>query len=312
MLNFIQKISLIFSSISNFPFIRKMIKKLIRPLLWDYCHPYMAKRYYKRFLGRDLDLKNPRDINEKIQWLLCYYDTSKWADLTDKYKVRDFVKSCGFEDMLITLYGDWEKAELIDFDSLPDKFVLKCNHDSGSCKIIDKRIGYDKKEIIDFYNKRLKIKYGYQWGELYYNKIKPRIIAEEYLSNDCDSSLIDYKIWCFDGKPYSIHTYYDRNGDSASLHVYSLEWESKDDSIIDTKHYRKGSASIPKPDNLNDMLNVASLLSKGLPEVRVDLYETNGQLYFGELTFCSGAGYMDNFTSRYLLDLGQRCILPHC
>lgn len=288
------------------------IKERIKRLIWDYNRPFMAKRYYKRYLGYPLNLKNPQDINEKIQWLLCYADTSNWSNLADKYKVREYVTSHGFGDMLVPLYGVWEKAEDIDFDSLPEKFVLKCNHDSGSCKIIDKKTGFNKNDIITFFSRHLKIKYGYTQGELYYNRIKPLIVAEEFIESDAlfSSSLIDYKIWCFDGKPYSIWACYNRTAKSVCVNIYDLNWNCHPELSVFTSHYRDGKGLLPKPVAFDRMLRAASVLSQKLPEVRVDFYEVNGIVYFGEMTFASLAGYMDFYTKDYLLELGNQCSLP--
>ncbi len=141
----------------------------------------------------------------------------------------------------------------------------------------------------------------------------PLVIAEEYLvehNNTISSSLIDYKIWCFDGKPYSIWACYNRTKDSVLVNSYDLEWNCLPEKSIFTKHYQNGKGLLPKPKCLNRMLEAASILSKGMPEVRVDFYEVDGNVYFGELTFATLAGHIDFYTPEFLLELGNQCKLP--
>lgn len=287
-------------------------KKKLHEFLLDHYRQVIVQRDWKATHGRKIDWKSPRDINEKIQWLMCFSDTSQWSELADKYRVRDYVKRCGLEHLLVPLYGVWDKAEDINYDNLPDKFVLKCNHDSGSTFIIDKIKGFDEQLINAELNKRLKIKFGYVCGETYYNRIPPKIIAEKFVehSGGGSSSLIDYKIWCFDGKPYSIWACYNRTSHCCYVNLYDLEWNVHPECSIFTDHYRDGKGILPKPEKLDEMLNAASVLSKGFPEVRVDLYEANGKVYFGEMTFASLAGRMDFYTPEYLEELGEQVILP--
>lgn len=163
-------------------------------------HRIIEKSWLRDF-GYPIDWEHPRDINEKIQWLIAFSDTSEWSRLADKYLVRDYVASKGYANNLTKLYGVWKRAEDIDFDALPEKFVLKCNHDSGSYFIVDKQKGFNKSEIVKKTDEFLKRKFGYQYCEPHYNRIKPLVIAEEFLEDDCNfsSSLIDYKVWCFNG-----------------------------------------------------------------------------------------------------------------
>lgn len=285
-----------------------------RNFMLDHFRHIMINRVWRAKYHREIDWDNPKDINEKIQWLMCFSDTVKWSECSDKYKVRDYVKSKGLEHILVKLYGKWDKAEDIDYDLLPNKFVLKCNHDSGTCFILDKKMGFDKEAVNKELNRKLKIKFGYQNRETYYNRIKPCIIAEEFLeSNDnvFSSSLIDYKIWCFDGKPYSIWACYSRSKECTYVNIYDLDWNVHPEYSVFTNHYRDGKGKVPKPKTLEEMLKAAATLSKGFPEVRADFYEVNGKLYFGELTFASLCGMMDFYTDDYLKELGDQVILPN-
>jgi len=279
----------------------------------DHFHARLVEKEWVKWKGYPIDWENPRDINEKIQWLLCYGDTSGWGDLADKYRVRTFVESKGLGDILVPLLGVWEKAEEIDFDSLPQKFVIKCNHDSGSCHVVDKSKGFAEEAIRKDLAEHLKVKYGYRHGEMYYNDIRPCIVAEEMLEpegQDFTSSLVDYKVWSFDGKPYSVWACYNRTQDGTYVNVYDLDWNVHPEHSVFTEHYKDGKGRVPRPDCLDEMLEAASVLSKGFPEVRVDFYVVKGKLYFGEMTFATLEGKIDFYTQEYLEELGRQCVLP--
>lgn len=289
------------------------IKSYSYNYLVDHYPRIIIDRIWKKNYGRKMNWKNPVDINEKIQWLICYGDTSLWPTLADKYKVREYVTNLGYGHILPELYGHWENANDIDFDALPEKFVIKCNHDCGSCHIIDKKKGFDKKAIVSELNACLKRKFGYRNCETHYNKIQPMIIAEQFLESKQDSfssSLIDYKVWCFDGKPYTIFVCYNRDHLVKDVNVYDTMWNVHPEYSIFTSTCKDGMGRCPKPIALEEMLEAASILSKGQPEVRVDFYIVDGKLYFGELTLTSSRGRMDYFTKDYLIELGNQVKLP--
>lgn len=289
------------------------IKSYTYNYLVDHSPRIIIDRIWKKNYGRKMNWKNPVDINEKIQWLICYGDTSLWPTLADKYKVREYVTNLGYGHILPKLYGHWEDANDIDFDALPEKFVIKCNHDSGSWHIIDKKKGFDKKAIVCKLNASLRSKFGYRHCEPHYNKIHPLIIAEQFLESKQDSfssSLIDYKVWCFDGKPHSIFVCYNRDHSAKDVNVYDTMWNVRPDYSIFTSTCRDGKGRCPKPIALEEMLEAASILSKGQPEVRVDFYIVDGKLYFGELTLTSSRGRMNYFTKEYLIELGNQVKLP--
>ena len=292
--------------------LRKRIYRLYRRFMLDHFHSKLVEREWLRWKGYPIDWDNPRDINEKIQWLMCFSDTSLWSVCSDKYKVREYVASKGLADILVPLYGMWTNVEDIDFDSLPDKFVIKCNHDSGSCMIIDKSEGFDPAAVRSTLAAHLKVRYGYVHGEMYYNRIVPRVVAERKLEqvSGVGNSMIDYKIWCFDGKPYSIWACYDRTSEGTYVNIYDLDWNVHPEVSVFTDHYRDGEGKVPRPESLDRMLSAAARLSEGFPEVRVDFYEAGGRLYFGEMTFASLCGKMDFYTQDYLEELGRQCVLP--
>ncbi|MBR3064649.1 MAG: glycosyltransferase [Bacteroidales bacterium] len=273
--------------------------------------PVIEKIWLREF-GYKPDWKHPRDPNEKIQWLICYGDTSQWPFLADKYRVREYVKQKGYGHLLPKLYGVWDDADDIDFETLPRQFVLKCNHDCGSYTIIDKSLGYDKVLVVSTLRSHTKQKYGYFFCEPHYNNIKPLIIAEEFLvfNNSISFSQIDYKVWCFEGKPYCIFTCHNRNASQLSISVYDLDWNVHPEYINTSSHYKDGSGAIPRPKVLKEMLLAAEDLSQDLHEARIDFYVANDQLFFGEITLTSAAGRMNYFAKDYLIELGNQIHLP--
>lgn len=266
------------------------------------------KHFYK--FHKMPNYEHPIDINEKINWIKFYGDTSRWADLADKYKVRQYVESLGLGDILVSLYGHWNKASDIDWDKLPKSFVLKVNNGCGDVLIVRDKDNLDKADVVATYDKLVSKRYGDITGEPHYAKIEPCIIAEELLDIKKQAikttSLIDYKIWCLNGTPYCIWCAWNRSNHGADVGVYDLNWNYRPEWSIFTDHYRKGQERIPKPKNLERMLGIASELSKGFPILRVDLYEVDGRIYFGELTFTSLGGFMDYLTNDVLLDMGRK------
>ncbi len=296
--------------ISLVPRIKNRITKKWNEFLVDYFTKYVLSKYWYRDFHYRLDWNNPKDLNEKIQWLILNSDTSEWSRLADKVAVRDYVKEKGLGHMLIPLLGVWNDARKIDFDNLPDKFVLKCNHDSASVKIIDKSVGFDKKKIIEDFNNKLRVKFGYLSCEPHYNRIPPMIMAEEYLPIDgagISKTPIDYKIWCFNGKPYIVWVAYNRDNVHGHVEVeqYDLKWNYHHEWGRFTNHYRDGGGKVPCPKSFDDMLNAAKLLSEGFPEVRVDFYDVSGKAYFGEMTFTSDCGRMPFYSKDFLLQMGE-------
>lgn len=267
-----------------------------------------ASIHYRKSFREKLNWNNPININEKINWLKFYSDTTHWPLLADKYKVREYVKACGLSDMLVKLYGKWDRAEDIEWNSLPNKFIMKTSNGSGDVLICNSKKELDKEKSTAMMKRLLKRRFGYSMAEPHYNKIKPCIIAEELLDNTQQpiktSSLIDYKIWAFDGKPTYIWVCYNRTRHSVEVGVYDTEWNFHPEFSISTPHYILGK-QIPRPKSLEYMLKAAALLSKGLPEVRVDLYEVGGKPYFGEMTLTSAGGFNDFYTTEFLRILGN-------
>lgn len=265
--------------------------------------PQLAKIEYKRITGANMDLHNPKNLIEKIVWMQFHTDTKLWTQCADKYEVRNFIESKGLGDILPKLYGKWDKASEIDFDELPDKFVLKTNNSCGQIIIVRDKNKLNLDEARNKLDQWLKMRYGYHNAQLHYLRIKPCIIAEELLEDsslELGENLIDYKIWCFHGAPESIMTVNGRNGASYLVSMYDLNWNNVSDKTLNHSSSHFGNTSITKPKNFEEMIAYAKILSKGFPEVRVDFYDIDGKIYFGEMTFTTGYGYRSKEYSEYL------------
>lgn len=284
------------------------LKRKVRLFLGHYYPKFLVNLLYRMAFGRWIDWKNPRTLNEKIHWLKFNTDTTLWTLLADKYRVREYIAERGCEELLVTLYGVWETPKDINWDELPSQFVMKTNCSSGDVRICTNKELIDIAEWDEHFNKYIHLKNGYERGEPHYNNIKPLIIAEELLDISLQpietSSLVDYKIWCFNGEPHHIWACYNRTKTDVEVAVYDKEWNYHPEKSIFTSHYKESVTQLPRPISLDLMLESARKLSKGLPQVRVDFYEVNGKPYFGEMTMTGGGAFMDWYTEDYLLEMG--------
>ena len=290
----------------------KVIDMMVKAKILSSINTAKLKYLYK--MKKWPNFEHPRDINEKINWLKFYGDSSRWGELADKYAVRQYTEQIGLGHTLVKLYGKWDKAEDIDWDSLPNQFVLKGNAGSGDIVICKDKSNLDKEKVTKYFAGILQETFGRLSGEPHYAKIKPCIIAEELLDSTnqpCNStSIVDYKIWCFDGKPLYIMCCYNRHKYHATVGMYDSNWKYHPEWSVFTSHYVEGKEMLPRPVCLDFMLSVAAQMSKGFPQVRIDLYEVKGHVYFGEYTFTSQGGAMDYFTPEFLLQMGNDCHLP--
>lgn len=268
----------------------------------------LAEHLYFEQFGKHINWSNPTDLNEKINWLAFHTDTSIWTTLSDKYLVRDYINSKGFDYILPKLYGIWKNPKTIDFNSLPDRFVLKCNHDSGSVvKIKSKELG-NADEIKEFFEKRISIPFGIISAEPHYLGIDRLVIAEEYIESTLEfsDSLVDYKFWSFYGiSEYCLVCYNTTNWNNKKSGIFEVKsWKLKKEKMHN--HMKVPNINIPKPECLYEMLDIVFCLTKDFPQCRVDLYESNDKVYFGELTFTSGSGRIKNYSSEFLKELGSK------
>ncbi len=247
---------------------------------------------YRLEMEKKLNLKNPQTFNEKLQWLKLHDRNPEYTKMADKYEVRKHIEKKIGEEYLIPLLGVWDSFEEIDFDSLPDQFVLKCTHDSGGLVICRDKKLFDASAAKLKIDKCMKRNYFWQNREWPYKNIKPRIIAEKFMvdTDDVNSKegLTDYKFYCFGGVPQFAYVSTGlENHATARISFVTLDWEQAPFKRLD---YEPFSQLPKKPENLEKMLELAKTLSEGISFLRVDFYEINDKIYFGELTFFPGSG----------------------
>ncbi len=240
--------------------------------------------------GYSLDFDNPKTFNEKLQWMKLYWESEIREICSDKYSVRKYVEErC--PETLVKLYWQGYKAEDIPFDDLPDRYVIKVTHGSGFNYFCSDKKQIDKNKVIKKINGWLKEKYLICYGEEFYGKVQPSIIVEEYINNDSNTGLIDYKILCFEGEPKYIWVAFDRYSEKGPQGVvFDTSWNVIE-SVYMSYPLRDIDKIPKKPECLDELLDVAKKLSNGLPHVRVDMYVVNNRIVFGEMSFSHGAGF---------------------
>jgi len=260
------------------------------------------------------NFEHPADVNEKINWMKFYGDTSKWPMYADKYAVRQFVADCGLSDCLIPLIGKWDSVEEINWDSLPNQFVMKCNNGSGDVVVCKDKSILDIEATKRHFRKMLNETLSVLSGEPHYALIKPCIIAEELLdasTQPCNSSsLVDYKIWVFNGKPMFTWRTWNREQYHANVACYDMDWQFHPEWSIWTDHYVMPDNHIPKPLCFDKLMAAAGKLGERIPVARVDMYVCDDKIYFGEITLTSQGGYMDFYTQDFLNKMGAWTRLP--
>ena len=287
---------------------RKVRKKILN-FLEFVPDSVMLKLQYRIKTGRNLDLKNPKRFTEKLQWYKINYRNDLLHLCVDKYEVRDYIKKCGLENILNGCYGVYNTYDEIDFDSLPNSFVIKKTNGGGGLNVIickDKsKFDFDKaKENITEWEGDDKDSGGREWS---YYGLKSRIVIDEYLENpeNPEAGIADYKFFCFNGKVHSLVVDVDRYIDH-KRNFYDAEWNYLD---VSSDHLNFGD-SLPKPEKFDEMKKVAEILSKDFPFVRVDLYLVKDKIYFGELTFYPWSGYVNFTPDEFDFVLGEEFILP--
>lgn len=263
--------------------------------------------WFMQTTGEKLDLEHPVTYNQKIQWLKIFDSTPIKTRLADKYLVRSWVADKIGEKYLTKIFGVWDNFDDIDFDALPDKFVLKATHGCKFNYIVKDKAEMNRSDARFKFRKWMKINYAYRWGlEPQYKGIKPRIIAEEYLENETDD-LYDYKIWCFNGEPKYIQFLSERNTAGLKMAFYDAEWNRQE--FVDNPPRQNNE--VEKPGNLDEMLETAAVLAKDFCHVRVDLYRmNNGEIKFGEMTFTPASGACKWDPPEYNKILGDMITLP--
>lgn len=247
--------------------------------------------FYFATTGRTIPFNNPRTFTEKMQWLKVNDRHKEYSELVDKLAVRKHIDEVLGEGHTFPLIGHWDSFDDIDFDSLPEQFVIKCNHDSGSTRVIKNKSALSKAEIDEmrkFYTKRLKRNYFYAGREYPYKGLKSCIIVEQLMVDEKnpEKSIEDYKFFCFNGEPKIMFIATDRSTDCR------FDFFDMDFNHLDMVNIHPHADTVPqKPEMFDEMKEIAAKLSKGIRFVRIDLYELNGKIYFGEYTFFHGGGF---------------------
>ena len=282
----------------------KLFRKLSR-LIPD--RIYLQIVYFRHF-KKFIDFDNPKTFNEKIQWLKLNYRKEEYTNLVDKYRVKQYITKLIGEEYVIPTLEVWKNVDDIDFKSLPEKFVLKCNNDSGGIVICKNKKDFDEAKAKSFLKERLKNN-GYWYGrEWPYKNVKPCIIAEKYMEDSISKDLKDYKFFCFNGSMeffdididrFIEHrsNYYDRNG---NFLPFGKKYCPPD--------YTK---KIEMPKNLGKMIELAETISHNTVLSRIDFYEIDGQVYFGEITFYPGSGFSPFTDEKWDYKLGDMIDLPN-
>ena len=276
-------------------------------LRWVPDRMYLKLRY-RHMVGKKLDLRNPTTLNEKLQWLKLNNRNPDDCQLVDKYEVRAYIEEKLGAEYLIPLLGVWDRPEDIDFENLPQQFVLKCTHDSGSVILCKDKSAFNINQAIDKLNKKIKHNLFWEGREWPYKNLKPKVIAEAYMENDDGSDLIDYKFFCFNGRPEMVYVSQGLSDHStAHISYVSMDWKQEPFRRSDFAVFE----TIPdKPMNFEKMVNFSKKLSARHPFVRIDFYEISGKLYFSEITFYPGSGYTEFTPDEWNYYWGQRLELP--
>lgn len=268
------------------------------------------KLYYRLRVGRKLNVRNPETLNEKLQWLKFNYRFPLQSIVSDKLLVRDYVKEKIGEKYLIPLLGSWKEYSDIDFSALPNQFVLKCNHDSGGLVVCTDKEKLNHEEAKRKIEKSLKSNFFYIGREYQYRNIKPMIICEKFIS-DNGKVPMDYKIYCFNGKPDVILVCRDRfskNTHRASYLFFDQKWNFQP---LDKGDENLQDVDIPKPENLDEMIEIAKKLSEDFVFARIDLYNIKGKIYFGEITLSPNSGFDPDIKYETDLMFGKKLEIPY-
>ncbi|SFX41948.1 ATP-grasp fold amidoligase family protein [Ruminococcus sp. XPD3002] len=271
---------------------------------------YLKKMYLGR-MGYSINLESPKKFNEKLQWLKLYDRKPEYTTMVDKYAVKKYVADIIGEQYIIPTLGVWDRFEDIDFDKLPNQFVLKCTHDSGGLVICRDKSKFDFKSARKKINKCLKRNYYYIGREQPYKNVVPRIIAEQYMEDTQNTDLRDYKFFCFNGEPVYCQVISERTSNE-TIDFFDMEWNHQEFTglALPNEPFSSSPIPIPIPTQFDEMKKVAKILAKESAFLRVDFYEVKGNLYFGELTFYPASGFGVFSPDKYNLIIGKMLKLP--
>lgn len=285
---------------------RRILEYILKRIWFLFPDELYLKIMFYVNMGRRLDLDDPKTMNEKLQWLKLYDRKPEYTSMVDKILVKDYVSKKIGPQYVAPLLGVWDKVEDIDFDSLPDEFVIKANHSGGNMAVLicPDKAALDVRKAKSYLRKSLRYDVYRAYREWPYKNVQKRFFAEEYLGKD----LVDYKFYCFNGYVDSVLVCIDRQIGDTKFYFFDREWNLK-------RYNQRGKAApadftLPKPEGIDEMFGLAARLSEGIPFVRVDFYDVNGKVYFGELTFYPSGGFDSKRLPEADLHFGSMINLP--
>lgn len=277
----------------------KLTKEIIRRCQCRIHPEREVDRWYYSAFHKHWNDKNPQDLIEKIWWMELNTDTSVWSLCTDKYRVREYIGKLGLLDYMPKLYGHWDRVKDIDFDTLPNSFVIKSNNGCATVEVVKDKSAINLRKLKIKLWEWLHLPYGGDNAQMHYWAIKPCIIAEELLHNDYEDlspkSLVDFKVYCINGAPQFIWVAYNRVNMHVHVQCFDTNWKPLPEYLVNTMShyvYDPNDKPIQKPDCLPEMLDIASKLSAPFPQLRADFYIVNGKPVIGEMTFSQGYGFL--------------------
>lgn len=284
-------------------FIRNRLYKLERIFGVIPDKTFLKIQYYFK-TGNKLDLNNPKGFCEKIQWIKLYDRKQDYIEWSDKIIAKQKAAQILGSEHIIPTIVEYDDCSHIDLSELPDKFVIKCNHDSGGVVVCEDKEKFDLNLARSVLNGRLKRNFYYHAREWAYKDIHPRVFVEKYISGS-KGELYNYKFYCFNGMPKFLYVSLEKILDgkkTAYIKFYNLDWTEAE---FGRKDHPTVPAEIKKPDNLDEMINMSKRLSDGVPFARVDFYDVDGSIYFSEMTFYPGGGLSPFYPQNYEQEIGS-------
>lgn len=285
---------------------KKILKRAKNALRFLPDKSFIQLYYFVRFHHK-CDFINPRTYNEKLQWLKLNNRDPLYTKLVDKFEVKEWVASRIGAEYVVPTIGVWDTFDDIDFNDLPNRFVLKCTHDSEGLVIVQDKSTFDVCEAQKIIESAMAYNFYYIGREWPYYNVRPRIIAEPYLEDKKFGELRDYKFFCFGGEPKCMFVATGRSAGNTKFDYYDLEFRHLDIK----QHYLNSDVPIEKPDTYSKMIELSKILSKNMPHVRIDFYEVDGRLYFGECTFYHFSGFMPFEPTTWDVTFGNWLNLPN-
>lgn len=254
------------------------------------------------YLGKKINLKNPKTVQEKLQWLKLNDHNPSYINLVDKIKVKEYVSNIIGKQYIIPTIKIYNDASEINYDELPEKFIIKCNHNSGCYYICNNKKFINPDFIKEKFNRALKRNYYYVFREFPYKNVKPQILIEKFIEDNNNSEIADYKFYCFEGEPKYLVVIQNRKNKNKSYDYFDLDWNHLEFCDVGEKNAKE----IPlKPKKFDEMISIVKKLSKGLKHVRIDLYYVKDHIYFGEITFYDASGFNKYYPKQYNKILGD-------